>query len=157
MDTTQSDSESQLSANVMDERADQPGSSPRPGRIGNVRWAIAILLGIGILINYFDRVNISVATKPLEHDFQLSAGQMGIVLSSVLWSYALLQIPVGELLDRIGITWLMRVGTILWSLATFLTALAGGWASSSSPASCWASPKPPPSPVPPKPPATGSP
>ena len=126
MDTTQSDSESQLSANVMDERAEQPASSRRAGRIGNVRWAIAILLGIGILINYFDRVNISVATKPLEHDFQLSAGQMGIVLSSFLWSYALLQIPVGELLDRIGITWLMRVGTILWSLATFLTALAGG-------------------------------
>lgn len=51
---------------------------------------------------------------------------MGIVLSSFLWSYALLQIPVGTLLDRIGVTWLMRVGTILWTIATFLTAMASG-------------------------------
>ncbi len=62
-------------------------------RIGNLRWAIAILLGIGIVINYLDRVNISVATKPLEQEFHLSAGEMGIILSSFLWSYALLQIP----------------------------------------------------------------
>jgi ACS family D-galactonate transporter-like MFS transporter len=94
--------------------------------VGNLRWGIAILLAFGIVINYFDRTNISVATKPLEHDFSLSAGQMGIILSSYLWSYALLQIPVGALLDKVGIKWLMRVGTILWTLATFMTALVGG-------------------------------
>jgi MFS transporter, ACS family, D-galactonate transporter len=95
-------------------------------RIGNVRWGIAILLGIGIVINYFDRVNISVATKPLEGEFHLSAGEMGLILSSFLWSYALLQIPVGTLLDRIGIKWLMRWGTILWTIATFMTAVVSG-------------------------------
>jgi sugar phosphate permease len=95
-------------------------------RIGNLRWGIAVLLGIGIVINYFDRTNISVATKPFEHDFGLSAFQMGIVLSSYLWSYTLMQIPVGALLDRIGVKWLMRVGTIVWSIATFMTALVSG-------------------------------
>jgi MFS family permease len=94
--------------------------------VGNLRWGIAILLAFGIVINYFDRTNISVATKPLEHDFGLSAGQMGIILSSYLWSYALLQIPVGALLDKVGIKWLMRVGSILWTLATLMTALVGG-------------------------------
>jgi MFS transporter, ACS family, D-galactonate transporter len=34
-------------------------------RVGNVRWGIAALLGVGIVINYFDRVNLSVATTPL--------------------------------------------------------------------------------------------
>ena len=34
-------------------------------RVGNLRWAIAILLGVGIIINYLDRVNISVATLTL--------------------------------------------------------------------------------------------
>ncbi len=34
-------------------------------RVGNMRWFIAILLGIGIVINYLDRVNISAAEKPL--------------------------------------------------------------------------------------------
>ncbi len=104
----------------------QAPSRPARSRVGNLRWGIAILLGIGIVINYFDRVNISVATKPLEAEFHLGAGEMGIILSSFLWSYAILQIPVGALLDKIGIKWLMRVGTILWTIATFMTAIVSG-------------------------------
>ncbi len=95
-------------------------------RTGGVRWGIAVLLGVGIVINYFDRINISIATKPLIAEFHLTPAVMGVVLSSFLWSYALLQIPVGAMLDRIGITWLMRLGTILWTIATFLTAIASG-------------------------------
>jgi ACS family D-galactonate transporter-like MFS transporter len=95
-------------------------------RVGNLRWAIAILLGVGIVINYLDRVNISVATKPLEQTFHLSAGEMGIVLSAFLWSYALIQIPIGALLDKVGVKWLVRLGTLLWSLATLMTALVSG-------------------------------
>ena len=86
-------------------------------RVGNLRWGIAILLGIGIVINYFDRTNISVATKPFEQAFHLSAAQMGIVLSAYLWSYTLLQIPVGAMLDRIGVKWLMRITADLSALA----------------------------------------
>ena len=66
-------------------------------RIGNVRWGIASLLGTGIVINYLDRVNISVATKPFEQEFHLTQTQMGIILSAYLWSYVLLQVPVGWL------------------------------------------------------------
>lgn len=95
-------------------------------RMGHLRWAIAILLGVGIVINYLDRVNVSVATLPLEHDFHLSAGEMGIILSSFLWSYALLQIPIGALLDKVGVKWLVRLGTLLWSLATLMTAIVSG-------------------------------
>lgn len=106
------------------------GLSNAPTRLarphGNVRWTIAILLFIGVVINYFDRVNLSVAAKPLQTEYGLSAFQYGIILSSFLWSYALLQIPVGQLLDSFGVKWLMRVGTILWTLATFMTALVSG-------------------------------
>lgn len=95
-------------------------------RIGNVRWGIAFLIGVGIVINYFDRTNLSVATKPLMQEYHLSSAQFGWVLSSFAWSYAILQIPVGALLDKIGVKWLVRVGTIIWSLATFMTAAVGG-------------------------------
>jgi ACS family D-galactonate transporter-like MFS transporter len=37
-------------------------------RIGNVRWGMAGLLGTGIVINYLDRINISIATKPFERE-----------------------------------------------------------------------------------------
>ena len=69
---------------------------------------------------------MSVATKPLMGAFHLSDGQMGILLSSFGWSYALLQIPIGALLDKVGVKWLMRVGTILWTIATFMTAIVSG-------------------------------
>jgi MFS transporter, ACS family, D-galactonate transporter len=96
-------------------------------RTGGLRWAIAILLGIGIIINYFDRLNISVAAGPLTQEYHLSATQLGFILSSYLWTYTLLQIPIGALLDKIGIKWLMRIGTIIWSIATFMTAIVSGY------------------------------
>jgi sugar phosphate permease len=96
-------------------------------RQGNVRWGIAALLSTGIVITYFDRVNLSVATTPLMHEFHFSDAQMGILLSSYLWTYTVLQIPVGALLDRIGVKWIMRAGAIIWSIASFMTAIVGGF------------------------------
>lgn len=93
---------------------------------GRARWGIAVILFIGILINYFDRTNMSIATKPMMAEYHLTPGEMGILLSSFAWSYALLQIPIGVLLDKIGIKWLMRVGTILWTVATAMTAIVSG-------------------------------
>lgn len=95
-------------------------------RVGKVRWRIALLIGLGVVINYFDRTNMSVATKPMMHEYHLTEGQMGLLLSSFAWSYTLLQIPIGALLDKVGVKWLMRIGTIIWSIATFLTAMVSG-------------------------------
>jgi len=96
-------------------------------RVGNVRWGIAILLAIGIIVNYFDRVNLSVGAKDIIKEFHLSQAQYGVILSSYLWSYTLLQIPVGTLLDRFGVKWLVRIGTIIWAIASFMTALVSGF------------------------------
>ena len=95
-------------------------------RVGYFRWGIALLLGFGIVINYLDRVNITVGATPLIQEFHISKVELGVIFSSYLWSYTLLQIPIGTLLDRIGIKWLMRVGTFLWSVATLLTAVVSG-------------------------------
>lgn len=104
-----------------------PATENRPYRpVGAVRWWIAGILGLGVLINYFDRINLSIAGQSLSLAFHLTPATLGIVFSAYLWSYALLQIPIGVWLDRIGISWMVRVTTILWSAATFLTAIAGG-------------------------------
>ncbi|HJP78407.1 MAG TPA: MFS transporter [Pseudonocardiaceae bacterium] len=106
-------------------------SPNRPARLswsaGHLRWGIALLLGVGILVNYFDRVNMSVAGTGLRSTFGLSAGELGILLSSFTWSYGLTQIPIGLLLDRIGVKWIMRVTSILWGIATLLTAIVSGF------------------------------
>ena len=96
-------------------------------RVGNVRWVMAFLLGLGIIVNYLDRVNLSITTPDIQKEFHLSNGQIGFVLSAFLWSYAILQIPVGVWLDRTGVKWLVRVGSIIWTIATLLTALVSGF------------------------------
>ena len=46
------------------------------------RWRIAVLLGIGVLVNFFDRVNISVAHDALRQAWGISALTFGVLSSS---------------------------------------------------------------------------
>lgn len=96
-------------------------------RVTNLRWGIAVLLGIGVLVNYFDRVNLTVAEPALRAEFGIDHAGFGLLLSAFAWSYALLQIPVGALLDRLGVVLVGRWSALLWSVASALTMLANGF------------------------------
>ena len=93
---------------------------------GRHRWWVGGLLGAGMFVNYIDRVNLSVATPAIMDDFGISAAQMGVVASAFLWTYAMLQMPIGTIIDKIGVPWVNRVGIFLWAIASFLSAAAGG-------------------------------
>jgi sugar phosphate permease len=95
--------------------------------IGRRRWLIGVLLGVGILINYFDRVNISVAAPQLQQEFGLTPTDMGLLFSAFFWSYAILQVPVGMVLDRFGVMSVSRVGAFLWGVASGVVAFANGF------------------------------
>jgi len=90
------------------------------------RWFIAMLLGVGVLVNYFDRVNVSVSQDALHASFGLSTVQFGYLLSAYSWTYALLQVPSGFLLDKLGVRRIGRISTFIWSLACFCSAGALG-------------------------------
>ncbi|MEV4146669.1 MFS transporter [Amycolatopsis sp. NPDC049691] len=90
------------------------------------RWTIAGVLGVGSFVNYVDRVNLSIAGPEMMREFHLSAAQLGVVASAFLWTYAVLQLPIGAILDRIGVRWVNRAAAALWAIASFLTASAGG-------------------------------
>ena len=92
------------------------------------RWRIAVLLGIGVLVNIFDRVNLSVAVVPMQQEFRLSTVAVGYLLSTYAWTYLLLQIPAGTVIDRFGVRRVISVGTFFWSVASFLTSVARGFA-----------------------------
>jgi sugar phosphate permease len=92
------------------------------------RWRIAVLLGIGVLVNFFDRVNLSVAITPLKVEFGLSTIAIGYLLSTYSWTYVLLQLPSGPVLDRYGVKPVIRISAFLWSVASFATGLARGFA-----------------------------
>ena len=88
------------------------------------RWGIALLLGFGVLVNYFDRVNLSVSQQALTDAFGISAVTFGYLSSFYNWPYAALQLPCGLLLDRFGVRRVGRISTIIWSLASFAAAAA---------------------------------
>jgi len=91
------------------------------------RWGIALLLGASVLINYFDRISLSVVGPQLRQEFHINALQLGVLFSAFAWSYAILQIPSGMLLDRFGVTRVGRIGIFLWGVASTIMALAGGY------------------------------
>lgn len=90
------------------------------------RWGIALLLGFGVLVNYFDRVNLSISREALHATFGISALTFGYLLSAYSWTYAALQLPSGLLLDRFGVKLVGRIGALLWSVASFAAAASTG-------------------------------
>jgi sugar phosphate permease len=100
------------------------GTRPVPRR----RWGIAFLLGFGVLVNYFDRVNLSVSQEALHKAFGISTVTFGFLLSAYSWTYAAFQLPSGLVLDRFGVKLVGRIGTLLWSVASFAAAISTGLA-----------------------------
>ncbi|MDC8758384.1 MFS transporter [Janthinobacterium fluminis] len=92
------------------------------------RWGIGALLGVGVLINYIDRIGLSVAAPQIQEMFKLSPAELGLLFSAFAWSYSVLQIPVGMVLDRFGPTRVGRWGAFLWGVASTITAFSSGFA-----------------------------
>jgi ACS family D-galactonate transporter-like MFS transporter len=88
------------------------------------RWRIAWLLSIGILVSYLDRVNLSASHAALIVAFGISDVAFGYLSGAYNFTYWLCQLPIGVVLDRFGVRRVGRVGTLLWSVATFGGALA---------------------------------
>jgi MFS family permease len=89
---------------------------------------VVTLLVIAVLINYVDRGSLALAAPLLAKDWGLSASQLGILLSAFFWTYVLLQVPVGWLVDRFNASSVLAAGFLAWSAATALTGLARGFA-----------------------------
>lgn len=86
------------------------------------------LLVIAVLINYIDRGNLALAAPLLGKEWGMSASRLGILLSAFFWTYVLLQVPMGWLVDRFSASMLLAAGFLAWSSATAFTGLAHGFA-----------------------------
>jgi MFS transporter, ACS family, D-galactonate transporter len=100
--------------------------SINPFRPSQRRLRIAWLLSLGVLVNYFDRVNLSVSHAALITSFGISNVAFGYLSGAYNWTYAVCQLPVGVLLDRFGIRRIGRISTFVWSLASFGAAITPG-------------------------------
>jgi len=92
------------------------------------RWFLVVLLFLASLINYLDRATLSVALPQISGELFLAPAAKGLLLSAFFWSYALMQLPMGWLVDRFSLRWLYAGSFALWSLACGLTGIAGSLA-----------------------------
>jgi len=79
-----------------------------------------------VLVNYFDRVNLSVSQDALHATFGISTVTFGYLLSAYSWTYAAFQLPCGLILDRFGVKLVGRISTFIWSVASFAAAISTG-------------------------------
>lgn len=89
------------------------------------RWWLMLLLITGMIFCYAQRSALSIAAPFMIAELHLSAAAMGVLLSAFFWSYSLMQVPVGWLVDRLGVCKGYGIGFALWSIASAFTGFAG--------------------------------
>ena len=91
-----------------------------------VRWAVIVLLSLGMILAYASRSNLAVALAAPQfiRAFHLSDTERGLLNSAFFWAYALLQIPAGWLVDRYGVKLPYAISFVFWCIASAGTAFA---------------------------------
>jgi MFS family permease len=92
------------------------------------KWLVVFLLALGMVIAYVDRANLSavLALRGLHGWIHLDDNGRGLLNSAFFWSYALLQIPAGWIVDRYGSKRPYAIGFSLWTLASAGAGMAHG-------------------------------
>lgn len=90
------------------------------------RWTIVGLLTFGMMMAFLDRATLSVAlaSQDFKEYFNLTDTGRGVLNSAFFWTYAMLQIPVGVLVDKWGSVRTYAWGYTLWSVAAGAMAFA---------------------------------
>ena len=84
---------------------------------GRYRYVVALLLFAAATINYIDRQSISIAERELTREFALTPQEYGDILSWFFLAYAIGQIAMGWVVDRIGAKRGFTIAVACWSLA----------------------------------------
>ncbi len=88
------------------------------------RWLMVWLCFMALAVNYTDRANLAVAAPSIKQALHLDSTTMGFLLGSFFWTYAIMQLPAGWLVDRFGARLMFPIAVCWWSLFTALTAVA---------------------------------
>src|SRR2546423_11574530 len=94
------------------------GAPPTPSAITMRQWGIVGVLLLAAVLNSADRSSLSIAAPQLSRDLMLSPVQMGFLLSSFFWTYAIGQLVSGWFTDPFPVLWVFAFGFILWLGAT---------------------------------------
>jgi sugar phosphate permease len=100
--------------------------------VRNRRWVIFAVLALMYILVYFYRVSLAVVAGDISRDLKLTPQQLGSLSGILFYVYAVAQLPLGPMIDRLGSRLvisgsgiLTAIGGILFSQADSLaTAMA---------------------------------
>lgn len=95
-------------------------------KLPGLRWWIVGLIFLATLINYIDRLTISVLASEITRDLHLSNTEFGGIVTWFLLAYTISQSLSGKLYDRIGTRLGFTFSIIVWSVAAMAHAFARG-------------------------------
>jgi len=91
-----------------------------------LRWIIAGMLLVSTMINYTDRLTLSVLVGEVRRDLRLGEADYAQIVSVFLFSYAVMYAVSGYVVDRVGTRRAFGLFACGWSLSQMLHALAVG-------------------------------
>jgi MFS transporter, ACS family, glucarate transporter len=84
---------------------------------------VALAVGLAVL-SYIQRVAISQAAGPISRDLHFNKADMGLIFGAFGLSYAIFELPMGLLGDRVGVRRVLLQIVLAWSMFTALTGAA---------------------------------
>jgi predicted MFS family arabinose efflux permease len=77
---------------------------------------------------FIGRTAPSIMSKDIMVDFSVSATELSLLTSSWYWGYAIMQIPVGILLDKIGPKKILAVASLICTISCIVFAISENFA-----------------------------
>src|SRR3989440_669382 len=114
---------------MLDAQSSQLTTAETGFKLRGLRWWIVGLIFLATLINYIDRLTISVLSPVITRDLGLTNTQFGGIVAWFLLAYTISQGLSGKLYDRVGTKLGFVCSIVLWSIAAMAHALARGLAS----------------------------
>jgi MFS transporter, ACS family, glucarate transporter len=93
-------------------------------KASRVRYSVVVLAIALAMLSYVQRVAISQAAGPIAHDLRIPRQQMGLIFGAFGLAYALFEVPMGLLGDRLGPKRVLVQIVLAWSAFTALTGAA---------------------------------
>lgn len=92
-----------------------------PSRSKNYKWELLVLLWIAFFLNQADRQIFSVVIPLIRADLKLTDAQLGLIASSLVWTYGVLVPVAGFIGDRWSRRNIIGSSLFFWSIATLST------------------------------------
>ncbi len=94
------------------------------------RWVILSVCVLGFMQTHVQRVGFAPLIPTFIEDMRLSYAAAGTIMAAYFWSYALMQVPIGMLTDRLGARRVMLGCMGVLAVGALAFALAGSFAQS---------------------------